>query len=65
MSTEPIRNTVASLKTKGVVFASDVIDDGELLLAHFQDADGNLLYLAEMKYARGRDTRVPAVSAKS
>jgi catechol 2,3-dioxygenase-like lactoylglutathione lyase family enzyme len=65
MSTEPIHDTVASLKSKGVVFASDVIDDGELLLAHFQDADGNLLYLAEMKSARGRDTRLPAASAKS
>jgi catechol 2,3-dioxygenase-like lactoylglutathione lyase family enzyme len=49
VSSEPIRDTVARLKTRGVMFLSDVLDDAQLLLAHFQDADGNPLYLAEMK----------------
>ena len=65
MSTEPIAETVATLKSRHVVFLSDVIDDGQLLLAHFQDADGNRLYLAEMKHARARAAREPAASAKS
>src|SRR5262245_54516177 len=55
MSTEPIAETIARLKTRGVIFLSDVIDDSQLLVAHFQDADGNRLYLAEMKHARAHN----------
>ena len=62
MSSDPIHDSVATLKARGVVFLSDVIDDGQLFLAHFQDADGNRLYLAEMKPAHRRETREPAAS---
>jgi catechol 2,3-dioxygenase-like lactoylglutathione lyase family enzyme len=48
-SSEPIRDTVATLKARGVVFRGDVVDDAQLLLANFQDPDGNPLYLAEVK----------------
>src|SRR5262245_1477470 len=65
LSSEPISETVATLKAKGVRFLSDVIDDGQLLLAHFQDADGNPLYLAEMKARRAGQPREAAAAAKS
>jgi len=48
-SSEPIRDTVAKLKARGVVFRGDVIDETQLLVANFQDADGNPFYLAELK----------------
>jgi catechol 2,3-dioxygenase-like lactoylglutathione lyase family enzyme len=65
MSSESIHDSIATLKTRGVVFLSGVIDDGQLLLAHLQDIDGNRLYLAQMKQTHGRATREPATSAKS
>ena len=54
-TTEPIREAVATLKARGVVFQGDIKDDGQLLLADFRDPDGNPFYLAEVKtaYARG------------
>jgi len=48
-SSEGIRDTVAKLKARGVVFRGDVIDDTQLLIANFQDPDGNPFYLAELK----------------
>jgi catechol 2,3-dioxygenase-like lactoylglutathione lyase family enzyme len=48
-SSEPIREAVATLKARGVVFQGDVIDDTQLLIANFQDPDGNPFYLAEPK----------------
>jgi catechol 2,3-dioxygenase-like lactoylglutathione lyase family enzyme len=48
-SSEPIRETVAKLKARGVVFRSDIVDDTQLLVANFQDPDGNPFYLAEPK----------------
>src|SRR4029453_15098800 len=65
MSSDPLRDTVPTLKGRGVVFLSGVIDDGQLFLAHFQDADRNRLYLAEMKQAHRRETREPATPAKA
>ena len=50
-SSEPIRETVAKLKARGVVFRGDIVDDTQLLVANFQDPDGNPLYLAEPKAA--------------
>jgi catechol 2,3-dioxygenase-like lactoylglutathione lyase family enzyme len=48
-SSEPIREAVATLKARGAVFQGDVIDDTQLLIANFQDPDGNPFYLAEPK----------------
>jgi len=48
-SSEPIRDTVAKLKARGVIFRGDIVDDTQLLVASFQDPDGNPFYLAEMK----------------
>lgn len=48
---EPIKQAVSRLKDRGVVFSGDIVDDTQLLIAHFRDPDGNEFYLAEMKYA--------------
>ena len=54
-TSEPIRDAVATLKARGVEFRGDIVDDTQLLIANFQDPDGNPFYLAEMKTAYGRD----------
>ena len=54
-SSEPIRDTVAELKARGVGFRGDIVDDTQLLIANFQDPDGNPFYLAELKAAYGRE----------
>ena len=53
-SSEPIRQTVQTLKARGVVFRGDIVDDTQVFIANFEDPDGNPLYLAEPKagYAR-------------
>jgi len=48
-ASEPIREAVAHLKKRGVVFRGDIVDDTQLLLAHFHDPDGNPFYLSELK----------------
>ena len=63
-SSEPIREAVATLKARGVVFRGDIIDDAQLLIANFQDPDGNPFYLAEMKTEHRRDVE-PAMSRQS
>ena len=54
---EPIREAVANLKKRGVVFRGDIVDDTQLLLAHFQDPDGNPFYLSELKPEYRRDAQ--------
>ena len=54
-SSEPIRETVATLEARDVVFRGGIIDDTQLLVANFQDPDGNPLYLAELKAATHRE----------
>lgn len=56
-SSEPIREAVAKLKARGVAFQGDIIDDTQLLVANFEDPDGNPFYLAEMKAEYGRARR--------
>src|SRR5205807_5946004 len=46
-TSEPIRDAIATLKARGVVFHGDILDDTQLLIAYFQDPDGNPLYLAQ------------------
>jgi predicted enzyme related to lactoylglutathione lyase len=45
----PIQNVVQILKEKGVRFQGSIIEDKEVLIAHFLDPDDNELYLAEVK----------------
>lgn len=63
-TSEPIRNAVATLRARGVIFRGDIVDDTQLLIAHFQDPDGNPFYLAEMKTEYRRDAE-PAMSRQS
>lgn len=51
--TEPIHTVVDKMKAKGVKFTGPVRDDDQLFFANFEDADGNPLYLAEMKQKSG------------
>ena len=62
-SSEPIRDTVATLKARGVVFRGDIVDDTQLLVANFQDPDGNPCYLAEPK-AEYQRTPQPVLAEK-
>ena len=52
-TTEPIRDAVARLRTRGVVFRGEIVDDTQVLLAHFQDSDGNPLYMSEVRDWKG------------
>ena len=53
-ASEPIRDAVAALKARGVTFHGDVVDDKQVLIAHFEDPDGNRCYLSEMKAQSGQ-----------
>jgi predicted enzyme related to lactoylglutathione lyase len=45
-----IEDAVSTLKSRGVMFTGDTIDEGSSgRFAYFTDPDGNSLYLAEMK----------------
>lgn len=44
-----IHTKFSEMKAKGVTFSSDVVDDGEVLAAHFKDPNGVELYLLEVK----------------
>lgn len=46
---QPIQQVVEELTAKGVRFLGPVRDDTQVLIANFEDHDGNPLYLAEMK----------------
>ncbi|MCH8273727.1 MAG: VOC family protein [Armatimonadetes bacterium] len=47
--TGPIEDVVAALKSRGVPFRGEIVDDAEgaIKLAFFTDPDGNVLYLCE------------------
>ena len=46
---EPLEAAVERLKKKGVNFTGPVMDDKQVRFAFFADADGNEMYLNEMK----------------
>jgi catechol 2,3-dioxygenase-like lactoylglutathione lyase family enzyme len=46
---DSIQTRVAEMKATGVRFSSDVVDDGQVLAAHFNDPNGVELYLVEVK----------------
>jgi catechol 2,3-dioxygenase-like lactoylglutathione lyase family enzyme len=45
----PIDNAVAAMKQKGVKFVSPVVDDKQIKAAHFEDPDGNEMYVVEVQ----------------
>ena len=63
-ASEPIREAVATLKARGVVFRGDIIDDAQLFIANFQDPDGNRFYLAEVKMEHQAHGE-PAISGRA
>ena len=46
---EDIRKVVEEMKAKGVKFTGPIVDDQQVLIANFEDPDGNPFYLAEVK----------------
>ncbi len=44
---ESIEKAVNSMKAKGVRFVSPIVDDKEIKAAHFEDPDGNEMYVVE------------------
>ena len=61
----PITEAVATLKGRGVVFRGDIVDDKQVFIAHFEDPDGNRLYLAEVKRSAGTDSKEHATAGKA
>ena len=47
---QPIESVVNELRGRGVNFHGPVIDDSAVKLAFFNDPDGNVLYLCEVKH---------------
>jgi predicted enzyme related to lactoylglutathione lyase len=46
---EPLEASVERLMKKGVNFTGAIMDDKEVRFAYFSDADGNAMYLNEVK----------------
>jgi predicted lactoylglutathione lyase len=44
---ESIESAVAAMKEKGVKFVAPIVDDKEIKAAHFEDPDGNEMYIVE------------------
>ncbi|HYL84506.1 MAG TPA: VOC family protein [Candidatus Angelobacter sp.] len=44
---DSIESAVRSMKDKGVKFTSPVVDDKEIKAAHFEDSEGNAMYIVE------------------
>lgn len=44
-----IQTRYSEMKSRGVQFTSGIVDDGEVLAAHFNDPNGVELYLVEVK----------------
>ena len=49
--TEPIDKAVPVLKERGVKFRGSIVEDKGIQFAHFEDPDGNELYLADLNKA--------------
>lgn len=45
----PIEKAVAAMQEKGVKFVSPVVDDKQIKAAHFEDPDGNEMYVVEVQ----------------
>jgi catechol 2,3-dioxygenase-like lactoylglutathione lyase family enzyme len=44
---ESIERAVTAMKEKGVKFVGPIVDDREIKAAHFEDPDGNEMYIVE------------------
>jgi predicted enzyme related to lactoylglutathione lyase len=44
---DSIERAVTSMKEKGVKFVGPIVDDKEIKAAHFEDPDGNEMYIVE------------------
>ena len=44
---ESIERAVTAMKEKGVKFVGPIVDDKEIKAAHFEDPDGNEMYIVE------------------
>jgi catechol 2,3-dioxygenase-like lactoylglutathione lyase family enzyme len=44
---ESIERAVTAMKDKGVKFVGPIVDDKEIKAAHFEDPDGNEMYIVE------------------
>jgi len=53
ISVDSIEKTISEMKAKGVKFTSPIRDDKEVLVASFEDPDGNPFYLAQPKQRWG------------
>src|SRR5262245_9847360 len=61
----PIKEAVATLKGRGVVFRGDIVDDKQVFIAHFEDPDSNRLYLTEVKRKAGADSPEHAAAGRA
>jgi len=46
---ESIQKAVTEMKQKGVKFLTPITDDKQVKAAHFQDPDGNEMYIVEVQ----------------
>jgi predicted enzyme related to lactoylglutathione lyase len=53
---EPIDRAVDRLKKQGVKFTKEIVDEGSSRVAHFEDPDGNELYIIELSAQWQRQT---------
>ena len=53
MVNEAITNVMNEMKAKGVKFNGPIVDDKQVLIASFEDPDGNPFYLAQPKQQWG------------
>ena len=51
-----IEDAVAALKKQGVQFRGTVSQDNAGTVAHFEDPDGNLLYMIQLKQWAGQES---------
>ncbi len=54
---ESIERAVTAMKEKGVKFVGPIVDDKEIKAAHFEDPDGNEMYIVETQKQSTNATR--------
>jgi catechol 2,3-dioxygenase-like lactoylglutathione lyase family enzyme len=61
-ASESIEKAVTDMKAKGVKFVSPIVDDKEIKAAHFEDPDGNEMYIVEAQQ-QWKDFNKPRVAS--
>jgi len=59
---ESIESAVAAMKEKGVKFVGPIVDDKEIRAAHFEDPDGNEMYIVEAQEQWKQDDKTKAAT---